>query len=449
MRAEPDSPLAASRLGRRVRRLCLAVGLCGLVGLVLVGAGPAAADATRAAEIADDLATSPVAVHDSVESVLAPEDQAALADQIEDSPVPIFVVVEPLAAGDTWSGDGTRLLAAVHERLGVDGEYLTRNPNGRLIGETFGVAESDAHRAATVVSEDDTPMSTAEEFERAVDLIASGDARAAFQEYRERETERLEAENAEPATDGGMPWGVLAVTGGGLALTIGAAVLISRLVASRRSGEVFLGVATVWNHLAQPWRRPAPSSQVAFDNAQESQDDADTQRLHNDLVTIGRRTAAIATDDAAAASLRAHKLALDCHQAAGKVLDAAENPLRRAGARVLLDQALDALAVADGSMPHTATPPAHCFFNPLHARTEERVTWREAGSSRSMEVFACDRCAQAVAHHLPPRSLTVEYNGQTVPYFEVPAAESVWSATGFGSHSGDLPHRILRGAPLG
>lgn len=107
---------------------------------------------------------------------------------------------------------------------------------------------------------------------------------------------------------------------------------------------------------------------------------------------------------------------------------------------MLLDLAEDALAGRD-------KPRRPCYANPLHGNGTRSVQWREFGGSRTVEVPLCTACARAVNKRGRPSVLPAEHDGRTVPYYEVPAEESVWAATGFGALTDDLVNRILSGRP--
>lgn len=107
----------------------------------------------------------------------------------------------------------------------------------------------------------------------------------------------------------------------------------------------------------------------------------------------------------------------------------------------------DALSLAEAATAGRRAPKrrAHCFFNPLHGTATRPTPWRAVGTRRGVTVPLCSACAAAVRDRRTPQALTVEHEGRRVPYYEVPAEESVWSATGYGALRGDLVQRILRG----
>lgn len=112
------------------------------------------------------------------------------------------------------------------------------------------------------------------------------------------------------------------------------------------------------------------------------------------------------------------------------------------GVLVLLDMAEDAVV---RSRAGSGKPRVHCYANPLHGTRTQRTEWREFGGTRSVRVPLCAECAKAVRGRRRPRVLPARYQGSEVPYYEVPEAESVGAATGYGALRGDLVERVLRG----
>lgn len=139
--------------------------------------------------------------------------------------------------------------------------------------------------------------------------------------------------------------------------------------------------------------------------------------------------------------------ALDAYAAAGAVLDEARTIPDVVGALVLVRLGRDAMerarALRDAREVPTATP--LCFFNPLHGDAARWLSWRLLQQDDEVQVLLCERCAGDVRAWHPPEVLTDEVDGSQVPYFEVPAAQSLWSATGYNVFGGDLVERVLRG----
>jgi hypothetical protein len=164
-------------------------------------------------------------------------------------------------------------------------------------------------------------------------------------------------------------------------------------------------------------------------------------------------------------------LALDAYAAAGKLLDEARTPPDLAGVLVLLDisehRHASANARAAGLRPQHF--PHRCYENPLHGPAAAETDRARGGKQRSSKRSAIrglptsqkPLCADCLhrrrAKQMPDTLLTPitvrtkhgHVDGVPVPYYALPAAQSLWSATGFGclpgSSDADLVARVLRG----
>ncbi|MFC4566064.1 hypothetical protein ACFO4E_29770 [Nocardiopsis mangrovi] len=436
----PTRPLARPASARRIRHpwpLSFLRGVCVLAAMAGASAAPAASAATAdtaspAERIAEELRESPVYVDPAVTSALPEDAQAELTEQIEQTGKPVYVVVVPLVAGDPWNGEPDQLLGTVHDRVGEDGSYLTAELGSTpwITGIDFGTGrEHQAHEAAMAVSLDaDRAVPLSALFSDTVELIGTGTGDAAYERASEALDEGLwndSGESAAPDGTGVAPW-----------LAAGAAVLVA--------------AAAVGGLLLYRRRTPAVPRLVAFDNA----DDARLARLRaeveRELVEVAERLGAFTlAEDApqAAEAAEQYRAALDAQHAAGKALDAAQGMADLAGARVLLHMSEDALRAAEARQRGRRPPAArrHCYFDPLHPTATQPLNWRALGSPRKVRVHACADCAAAVRGHRAPVALSVAREGERVAYFEVPAPESVWSATGYGNLADDLVQRVLRG----
>ncbi len=172
-------------------------------------------------------------------------------------------------------------------------------------------------------------------------------------------------------------------------------------------------------------------------------------------------------DRAERAATRDYEWAMEAFQAAGKLLDEAADLPDLAAAIVLADRAVERFAAAHarhvGERP--AAPVTRCFYNPLHGRAERdhragrsggrrsqgRISQREAAARRRP---ACAECRMAILAGQTPDvlpALTEVTVGRHhtakvfVPYYAVPQARSLWSATTCGATDDDAPARVLRG----
>ncbi len=129
-----------------------------------------------------------------------------------------------------------------------------------------------------------------------------------------------------------------------------------------------------------------------------------------------------------------------------------------AGAWVLVwhgVRALEAAAEPDGSAGSDDGVDAHhrfdvsvCLFNPLHGAAH--ATMRRAMRGLAAPVPACWTCLIAGSERTMPDILTQRVaDGAYLPYYEIPATRSVWSATGFGAFGGDLVEQVRNSLPGG
>ncbi|MBS2963165.1 hypothetical protein KGA66_08920 [Actinocrinis puniceicyclus] len=188
------------------------------------------------------------------------------------------------------------------------------------------------------------------------------------------------------------------------------------------------------------------------------------------LVEVGERLGASQLSPAGSEDLatRDYMLALDAYTAAGKLLDEAATPPDFAGVLVLLDIAAHRFAAANARHQGKRPPhvPRRCFYNPLHGpAAHESDRPRGNGRKRSAvrgaprtRLPVCAGCLHLLQSKQSPDVLVTPVTvragrgrvaGVPVPYYAVPAAQSLWSATGFGCLPGcsdaDLVARVLRG----
>lgn len=412
------------------RRLIAAL-LAGTVA-VLLGAGPAGAQPSAAGEIADALGRSPVYVDDGYETALPPARQRELVAQIEDTGLPLYVVVVPLTEGDAFGGDARQLAGAVHDRLGRDAVILTNGdfPDA-LEGWEWPYGKHQAGPAAAAVSHLDEMRDAGlgTRLAKAVEIVAAGNGDEVYDEA----TADLRTptptpspttatppgtEAADPADSGGTGTGTVAlIAAAAVALTVLAGLLLVR--SRRRTGG------------------PAPFTfPRAVFAAAAAADEADLRRrAEAEVIALGE-------------AVRAHphgadpaglQQALDAYAAAGTVLDGARGRTDLAGVLALVLEGRDALQGSRAARPL-------CFFNPLHGRGARRLKWRPLGRRDHLRVAACATCAAAVQARRAPEVLTARLDGRDLPYFEVPAERSLWAATGYGSLVSDrLAARVARG----
>lgn len=426
---------------RRTRRTAIAATLVA-VFLVSLAPGNGVADTepetmSPTERIVAELEESPVHIDPSFSGAL-PEDRAnALAEQITDSQVPLRVLAVPLIEGGEWSGDASQMAAAVHDRIGGQGHYLV--VDGRTVsGHDFdtgtqGSSDMSAFYSGLAVSYElgyDAPA--VDKVERAVEIALSEDPQAIYDaaaETRER---------------GPFDW--LYSLGPGAYTVV---VLLPWILAALALVGLGFGVYR--------WRRPRAAPPVpqhtAFDNVNLARRDQLARKAERELIEVGERLSAERPLDAPGAAEALHR-ALDAHAAARRVHDRLPDEgalVDIVGVLVLLDTAEDHMAQAILPAGRRRSVPlrAHCYANPLHGTDTKVTRWREFGGMKDIRVPLCAACAKAVRDRTRPTVLSDRYRGREVPYYEVPAGESVWAATGFGTLSEDLVARILRGEHAG
>ncbi|WP_017581045.1 hypothetical protein [Nocardiopsis valliformis] len=407
----------------------------------LMAAPVAAQEGDNAAQtIADSLARSPVHVDPAYASAFPEDAQEEVASLIEDSELPLRVVAVPLADGDTWDGEPETLAALVHDRSGGgQGHYLVFD-NGSMYGTDFGGDQGQPAHYGALTSSYATEFSgdLRTVVRVSVETTLSDDPQGAFEDARDAYDAQREYPAPEPSpTDsaqdqeegGTAPPGWLWPSVAALALLLAAG----------------LG----WRH----YRTRVPSmpalavtQHAGFDNADRAELDRLVDRGAKDLVELGERLGRLRSESKGEDGTRLLQHALDARAAAARVHDrmtATEPTLPDAvGVLVLLDMAEDAIA---RSRARSTKPRVHCYANPLHGTRTQRTEWREFGGTRSVRVPLCADCARAVRDRSRPRVLPARYRGDEVPYYDVPAAESVWAATGYGALRADLVDRVLRG----
>ncbi|MFB6601246.1 hypothetical protein ACFCXR_13575 [Streptomyces noursei] len=405
---------------RRSLRSVLAVGAAS-VALLGAAAGSATAAPSPGQKIADALRTSPVYVDPSLASAVGPDDQRALVQQIRRSQLPIRVVLVPLVEGDDWGGKPEQLSDVVHDRMG-GGPAILITPGDypdNIEAHAWPTHSHQAENATASVFFDDSMKGAGltKRISRAIDIIKAGDGDEVYQSL----TAHLDAPGGskprEPAGRASSPVVRSVALVAGPVLVLGAAWLLLR----RRSRLRDFGT---------PFAMP----RSVFAAAHRADEDGLRERAGAEVVRLGEEARAATGDPAAI------ERALDAYAAAGTVLDRARGVPDLAGVFALVAEGRAALSPAPAPLPL-------CFFHPLHGPAARRVPWRPVGRREQLRIAACDTCIRAVRARRAPEVLTDRLDGRPVPYFEVPAEQSLWAATGYGSLlAGDsLAERVQRG----
>ncbi|MFJ2955323.1 hypothetical protein [Streptomyces sp. NPDC087270] len=375
--------------------------------------GAPATGGTAGQRIADALKASPVYVDPAYAGAVPPARQKQLVARIGRTHLPIKVALVPLVKGDAFDGDSTVLQGVLHDRLGM-GNLILITMDGEF-GDTLTGQEwpDDTHQvmdAASAVGlmDDMKSAGLADRVAKAIDLIASGDGKKAYDQAT--------------ADIGGPPTTAKAEHGKGGSAGSGPGAVVWLLVVA---AVVVLGGGAGWLLRRRSMaRRASPFAfpREVFAAEEVADESALRRRAEAEVIALGE-----AVEDADAGSRPGLARALDAYAAAGKVLDGARGIPDLAGVLALVAEGRDAFDGRFDALPL-------CFFDPLHGRAARRLVWRPLGSRDTLRVAACAECATAVEQHRAPEVLTdTATDGRRVPYFEVPAGESVWAATGYGS----------------
>ncbi|MFF0728646.1 hypothetical protein [Streptomyces sp. NPDC004134] len=404
--------------------------------LVLLPARAVWAAPSPGEEIADRLRDSPVYVHDAYTGAVDEERQRAITAQIEETGLPIRVVLVPLAKGDDFAGDPGTLAEVVRGRLG-DGDLIlvtTGEQADWLEGFEWPGEVHQARDAVGAVGHLDemSEAGLAARVEKAVALIDAGNGTEVYEEAVAdlgADSPPAAAEDDPQEESGGGPALPLALAGAAAAVAVLAGLMW--YVRRRRTGS---RAATA----------PFATPQAVFAAARAADEAELRRRAEEEVVALGEAVREVETD---APDRAAHvHAALDAYAAAGTVLDGAGSRADLAGVLALVAEGRDALEAARTTRPRRTTALPLCFFNPLHGRATHRTRWRPLGSRRQLPVATCDICTKALRERRAPEVLTDTADGREVPYFEVPAESSIWAATGYGSLTRDaLAPRVARG----
>lgn len=398
---------------------------------------------TAAQEIAESLAEDPLYTDSAFESVFSEQHAEELRSELTADERALFIIVVPLISGDDWGGDVQNMTSAVHSHMPDSalvegaGHYLVSDGT-RVTGLDHDPATSDnpespAHNAALAASyRTEFQASVATEIATAVEIIREEDPRAAYDEA---------VENYDSPSSsfwyyfGPSPW-----------IPVGAIAAVILLLGG--FGTLFLMRRRATERRLE--LRTAPL-RTKFANADAAQLDELSRVAAATLSDLGLRLAEAQArpddpdaTDALSAALEEHAAATKAHAMIG---DGYADLADAAGTLVLLDHAAFDLdrAVSGPQRGKAGQRPQHCYANPLHGSQTTLCDWRPVGKPRGIRVPLCADCAVAVRRHSAPSALLVEHEGRDVPYYSVPAEDSVWSATGFGVLRSDLVERIMRG----
>ncbi|MGW7076804.1 hypothetical protein [Streptomyces sp. NPDC054866] len=391
---------------------------------LLVAVAPAAAQAPASPspgqKVADALRKSPVYVDAAYADSVPPARQKQLVRQIEKTGLPIKVALVPLVQGDAYDGESDAFAEVVRDRL-AQRELILVTGGDKWTGDLHGFEwPEEKQQAGDAVStvgflDEMKDAGLAEQTGKAIELIARGDGTKAYEEAT--------ADLGDGSDSGSLPRPEAAEKEGGSSWLLPAIVAVAVATAAL---FLFVGVRRRGRRRPGPHRYPSATGspfafpQAVFAAARTADEEALRRQTEAEVLTLGE---AVRSADTSTAGLQR---ALDAYAAAGTVLDSARGLPDLAGVLALVAEGRDAL---EGG----ASPLPLCFFNPLHGRADLRIRWRPLGRRDQLHVAACEECGAAVRTRRAPEVLTDDFEGRRVPYFEVPAAQSLWAATGYGS----------------
>ncbi|MEV0370027.1 hypothetical protein AB0I10_09405 [Streptomyces sp. NPDC050636] len=403
------------------------------IALLLCTTSPAMAAESPGQKIAHALGRSPVYVDPSLASAVGEDQQRKLVSRIRHTGLPIRVALVPLVEGDSWGGEPEQLAEVVHDRMGGGPSILITLGDYH---DDIAAREwpSDAHQArdaanAVFHQDDMKDAGLSQRVARAIDIIDAGNGK---EEY-EKATADLNSPSATAGSEGAPPSSPPSSSSSSsssssplvriLSLVIGPMLLLAATgLLLRRRARL--------RDLSTPFALP----RSVFAAARTADEAGLRDRAAEEVIRLGEEAHAAQGDPTST------ERALDAYTSAGTVLDQARGIPDLAGVFALIAEGRAALSKVPAALPL-------CFFHPLHGTAARRIPWRPLGRREQLRVAACDTCIRAVRSRRAPEVLTDRRDGRPVPYFEVPADDSLWAATGYGSllTEDTLTARVRRG----
>jgi hypothetical protein len=388
-------------------RICSATSVAALAA-ALVFAWPALAQETASGtdSAVEALQSQPVYVDPQSSDVLSPGDAAKVADEIDKKNAgPLYIVVIPGSAADSFGGDPVGVLREIQSKLGRPGTYAGVIGSHFRAGATGGILpRGEAGSLATAAFNAHHSEGAAAVLTDFVDRVGSA---------RNGGGSSGTDGNGDGGTSTGT-WVLLGLLGAG-----GGAVYLNR---RRRKREELAAV----KHVAR-----------------------------DDLVALGDDIRALDVDVAmpnANPEAKAHyNEAVEVYADAEQRFDSAKRPEDLEPVSSELERGRyemeAAKAILAGKPAPERRPP--CFFDPRHGPSTRDVEWAPPGG-QPRPVPACEADALRVEQGLDPNVREIDYAGQRVPYWAAPTAFTpffggFYGGFGFG---GFLPG-LLIGEMLG
>jgi len=331
----------------------------------------------------------------------------------------VHVLAVPLGTDDDLTA--VQLVSLVHRELPQDGIWFVARPSfgpgeWRMESTTYGVSVRNADFYAATAADELYPTDLGLQVQKAVELVASGQAEQAFREaYPDRAPGN--AGTSQP-DDGQQLLGVdlpVALTG------IGVVAVVVAVIAMRR--------------------RPGRRGDIAVKNRalrriSSAQTESWRHRAETETARLGERVTSLEIGDTS--DRDAWTAALDHFEAANRVLDRTTSAAHSIGALVLARRGDDALDHAIAGQPWTPAPV--CFFNPLHGTATTTARWQTAAGAR--DVPACADCRRLVRRNKEPDFLDLPVGDTVVHYVDADQDAEPWASTGYGSIDPDLLDRV-------
>jgi hypothetical protein len=119
--------------------------------LAVIAAGPAAAQATTAAQVAAELKQSPVYVDPAAEADIAKD---VILDRVREAGTPIYIAVLPTSARDEYGGSLEELTKAIANGVHRNGTYMVVSGDDWEAGNIGGAIPPARRRAGDAGSND-------------------------------------------------------------------------------------------------------------------------------------------------------------------------------------------------------------------------------------------------------------------------------------------------------
>ncbi|MDX6283178.1 MAG: hypothetical protein QOH03_4249 [Kribbellaceae bacterium] len=412
-----------------MRRLVVLLALLFAASPLTATAAGSQTPAERAKEIATALTKDPLYIDPIYAPALPEAQRTGVRAKAKALGYPVYTIILPLTPSDAFQGNESNVITLVADALRKPGLYVVVDGGGRFPwyeAKDLPQLDEDKLDPARQRALDDTGYDAGptEVLTRFYELLA-GPALP--------QPTRTTSSGSTPVSDDEQS----GLSGGQIALGIVVAV-VALMVAL----GLFIGLRRRGG--SAPVKALAPRKEKAFSIPPHVAATVAAERRRrltaettSELTKLGSDLAALPT--VAGAGLGHQQIALDCHDAAGRVLDASRDLVDVVGAMVLLDQGRReydvAQALAAGRKPVAVQP--LCAFNPLHGRASGRPTQVESDGT-TLTLPLCADCRRALKSGKAPASLP----GDDGPYWH---GDDLWARTFFGALSDDLAGAVSRG----